>query len=61
MRCDAAWDGRNVQMRQKATKNNADISKDPETRIKVKVKVKVTLLQATKVQRWSRYIALLFL
>jgi len=29
--------------------------------IKVKVKVKVTLEQATKAQRGSRYIALLFL
>ena len=61
MRCDAAWDGRNVQMRQKATKNNADLSKDPEIRIKVKVKVTFTLQQTTKAQMESRGIAPLFL
>jgi hypothetical protein len=33
----------------------------PDTKVKVKVKVKFTLEQATKAQRWSRGVALLFL
>ena len=39
---------------------NADTKREKNL-VKVKVKVKFTLEQATKAQRWSRGIALLFL
>jgi hypothetical protein len=37
------------------------VDEEPTKYVKVKVKVKVTLEQATKVHRWSKGIALLFL